>query len=121
MLEMLQRSEVSNPPGFGAKIASQVLRSEELKKMWYTDMITMSDRIRSMRKALYDHLLALETPGSWDHLIRQSGMFGFLGLSAEVVVQLRGMSESLDIKVPVRKDENANPRYCRAISCLHGR
>jgi aspartate aminotransferase len=36
-------------------------------------------------------------------------MFGFLGLSAEVVVQLRGMSESLDIKVPVRKDENANP------------
>ncbi|OQE18221.1 hypothetical protein PENSTE_c018G09360 [Penicillium steckii] len=89
MLEMLQRSEVSNPPGFGAKIASQVLESEELKQMWYADMVTMSDRIRSMRKALYDHLLALETPGSWNHLIRQSGMFGFLGLSPEVVVKLR--------------------------------
>lgn len=59
MLEMLQRSEVSNPPGFGAKIAAQVLESEELKQMWYADMVTMSDRIRSMRKALYDHLLAL--------------------------------------------------------------
>lgn len=29
-------------------------------------------------------------PGSWDHLIQQSGMFGFLGLSPEVVLKLRG-------------------------------
>lgn len=107
MLEMLQRSEVSNPPGFGAKIASQVLGSEELKQMWYADMVTMSDRIRSMRKALYDHLLALETPGSWNHLIRQSGMFGFLGLSPEVVVKLRGRSKSLAVN-PKEKDDDAN-------------
>lgn len=59
MLEMLQRSEVSNPPGFGAKIASQILGSKELKQMWYADMVTMSDRIRSMRTALYEHLIAL--------------------------------------------------------------
>jgi aspartate/tyrosine/aromatic aminotransferase len=31
-------------------------------------------------------------PGSWDHLIRQSGMFGFLGLSPEIVLKLKGQS-----------------------------
>lgn len=62
MLEMLQRSEVSNPPAFGAKIASQVLGTPELRQMWYDDMVTMSGRIRSMRRALYEHLLSF---GRW--------------------------------------------------------
>lgn len=56
MLEMLQRSEVSNPPAFGAKIASEVLNTEELRQMWFADMVTMSQRIRLMRRALYDKL-----------------------------------------------------------------
>ena len=55
---MLQRSDVSNPPAFGANIASQILGRDDLK-MWYADMITTSDRIRSMRNAFYDHLLSL--------------------------------------------------------------
>lgn len=28
-------------------------------------------------------------PGTWDHLIKQSGMFGFLGLSRDVVLELK--------------------------------
>ena len=35
------------------------------------------------------------TPGLWKHLLRQSGMFGFLGLSPNVVTELRGMRSSL--------------------------
>ena len=58
MLEMLQRSEVSNPPGFGAKIASEVIGNDELRKQWYQDMVTMSDRIRSMRETLYKNLVS---------------------------------------------------------------
>lgn len=53
---MLQRSEVSNPPAYGAKIASTILNDEGLRGMWYEDLITMSSRIRAMRTALYDHL-----------------------------------------------------------------
>ena len=106
MLEMLQRSEVSNPPAFGAKIASQVLGNDELRQMWFQDMMIMSGRIRSMRAALYEKLISFGkssrvavcgrlftyagAPGSWDHLIQQSGMFGFLSLSHEVVLKLRG-------------------------------
>lgn len=59
MLAMLQRSEISNPPAFGAKIASLVLGTDELRQMWYADMITMSERIRAMRKALHDDLVSL--------------------------------------------------------------
>lgn len=58
MLEMLQRSEVSNPPAFGAKIASQVLGNDELRQMWFQDMMIMSGRIRSMRAALYEKLIS---------------------------------------------------------------
>jgi aspartate aminotransferase len=105
MLEMLQRSEVSNPPAYGAKIASTILSSASLRQAWYDDLITMSDRIRSMRKALHDTLMSNGkspgitsantltgpgAPGSWEHLVRQSGMFGFLGLSPSVVLKLRG-------------------------------
>ncbi|GMF73695.1 unnamed protein product [Aspergillus oryzae] len=57
VLEMLQRSEVSNPPAYGAMIASAILGDETLKEMWYADLITMSGRIRSMRQALYDGLI----------------------------------------------------------------
>ncbi|KAJ6016109.1 Aspartate [Penicillium herquei] len=90
MLEMLQRSEVSNPPGFGAKIASEVIGNDSLKEQWFQDMKTMSGRIRAMRAALYQNLISSGAPGSWDHLIQQSGMFGFLGLSLDVVLRLRG-------------------------------
>ncbi|KAG9679104.1 aromatic-amino-acid aminotransferase, partial [Aureobasidium melanogenum] len=88
-LEMLQRSEVSNPPAFGAKIASVVLGSEKQRNAWFEDLKTMSSRIRVMRESLHDALIACEAPGSWDHLKQQTGMFGFLGLCPEVVTKLR--------------------------------
>lgn len=56
MLEMLQRSEVSNPPAYGAKIASTILADATLREAWHDDLITMSSRIRSMRSKLYDSL-----------------------------------------------------------------
>ncbi|PWY76071.1 aromatic-amino-acid aminotransferase [Aspergillus sclerotioniger CBS 115572] len=88
-LEMLQRAEVSNPPAYGAKIAATILSSPELKDLWYKDLETMSGRIRDMRVALYDALIKHGVPGNWDHLIRQSGMFGFLGLESDVVLRLK--------------------------------
>ncbi|RDH28573.1 pyridoxal phosphate-dependent transferase [Aspergillus welwitschiae] len=89
VLEMLQRSEVSNPPAYGAKIAATILAEQELKALWYRDLETMSGRIRAMRRALYDSLNSNGAPGNWDHLIRQSGMFGFLGLAPDVVQKLK--------------------------------
>lgn len=41
----------------------------------------MSGRIISMRKALHHELTKLNTPGNWDHIITQIGMFSFTGLN----------------------------------------
>ena len=58
VLESLQRSEISNPPAFGARIAANIMSDEELRESWFEDLRTMSGRIQSMRKALYDGLVA---------------------------------------------------------------
>lgn len=115
VMERLQRSEISNPPAFGAKIASTILNNAELRKMWYQDLITMSSRIQNMRHALFERLVEngmlspcnlfvmglsgllmvfLGAPGNWDHIIRQTGMFAILGLSPDVVSRLKGNVEA---------------------------
>ena len=43
----------------------------------------MSSRIIQMRAALRDRLVKLGTPGTWDHITQQIGMFSFTGLTRE--------------------------------------
>ncbi|KAF3907936.1 hypothetical protein ABW21_db0205031 [Orbilia brochopaga] len=88
-LAILQRSEISNPPIYGARIASTVLNDTTLFKEWQDDLCTMSGRIIAMRQALYDHLVKLGTPGTWTHITSQIGMFSFTGLSEPQVQKLR--------------------------------
>lgn len=45
--------------------------------------MTMADRIRQMRQELYQALKVNGTPGSWEHIINQCGMFSFTGLTRE--------------------------------------
>lgn len=87
-LSSLIRSEVSNPPAYGAKIVAKILNSPELTKQWHQDMITMSSRITEMRHELRDRLVAQGTPGTWDHIVEQCGMFSYTGLSPEMVKRL---------------------------------
>ncbi|KAF9890613.1 hypothetical protein FE257_005744 [Aspergillus nanangensis] len=89
VLESIQRSEISNPPAFGARVAATILGDNDLRKLWFQDMKTMSSRIQSMRRLLYDYLVKHNTPGNWNHILEQSGMFGFLGLAPEIVVELK--------------------------------
>ncbi|KAI5195612.1 aromatic-amino-acid aminotransferase [Aureobasidium subglaciale] len=58
-LESLTRSEISNPPAYGAKIATKILEDEDLLAQWHEDLLTMSSRILGMRRALYDALSKL--------------------------------------------------------------
>ncbi|KAJ5327859.1 aminotransferase [Penicillium brevicompactum] len=88
-LAILQRSEISNPPAYGARIASRVLNDPVLFKEWEQDLRTMSGRIQEMRTGLRQRLEAKGTPGSWEHITSQIGMFSFTGLSEEQVMTLR--------------------------------
>lgn len=48
----------------------------------------MSSRIREMRKVLREKIEALGTPGTWDHITKQIGMFSYTGLNRKLVTQL---------------------------------
>lgn len=87
-LNKLTRSEISNPPAYGAKIVASVLADPELRKQWEEDLITMSSRIIKMREELRRRLIALGTPGTWDHITNQTGMFSFTGLTPEMAERL---------------------------------
>ncbi|KAI9204690.1 pyridoxal phosphate-dependent transferase [Polychytrium aggregatum] len=80
-LERITRSLISNPPTFGARIVSLVLNNPELYEQWKTELKSMADRIILMREQLYDALVKHETPGTWNHIVDQIGMFSFTGLN----------------------------------------
>ncbi|KAI9924953.1 hypothetical protein ASPWEDRAFT_119710 [Aspergillus wentii DTO 134E9] len=88
-LAILQRSEISNPPAYGARIVSRVLNDPQLYAEWEEDLRTMSGRITQMRSGLRQRLEAKGTPGSWSHVTSQIGMFSFTGLTEAQVKVLR--------------------------------
>lgn len=88
-LAILQRSEISNPPLYGARIAGIVLNDSALFAEWEENLTEMSGRIKSMRNALRSKLEELGTPGTWNHITDQIGMFSFTGLSEKQVLRLR--------------------------------
>jgi aspartate aminotransferase len=88
-LAILQRSEISNPPAYGARIASLVLNDDALFAEWKENLRTMSGRIIEMRKQLRGKLEELKTPGTWNHITEQIGMFSFTGLTEEQVLRIR--------------------------------
>ena len=89
-LAILQRSEISNPPAYGARIASLVLNDPALFKEWEANLKTMAGRIIDMREALRGKLEELNgKPGSWQHITDQIGMFSFTGLTEKQTLVMR--------------------------------
>lgn len=84
-----QRPLVSMAPQFGARVAAAVLSQRDLRDMWMTDLEVMSGRIKAMRQALYDELVMLRTSGTWEHIVEQTGMFSYTGLTQQQVTELQ--------------------------------
>ena len=77
-LKIIIRPMYSNPPLHGARIASTILRDEQLYRLWEGEVKHMADRIIQMRDRLYDNLVAQNTPGEWSHIKKQIGMFRYV-------------------------------------------
>ncbi|POS79494.1 hypothetical protein DHEL01_v202116 [Diaporthe helianthi] len=88
ILENAQRATISTPPLYGARIAEAVLTTPEIRAQWALDLVTMSGRIMAMRRRLFEELVKLGAPGDWSHVVKQSGMFGFLGLTPAQIEHL---------------------------------
>uniref|UniRef100_A0A1I8NTU3 Aspartate aminotransferase, cytoplasmic n=1 Tax=Stomoxys calcitrans TaxID=35570 RepID=A0A1I8NTU3_STOCA len=82
---LLIRGMYSNPPAYGSRIVSTVLNNADLRKEWMDCIKTMSGRIIKMRQALRSRLEELKTPGTWNHITQQIGMFSYTGLNEKQV------------------------------------
>lgn len=91
----------------GSKLATIILQSPYLFDQWLGDLKNMSLRIKGMRKALFDELIKLGTPGNWEHIVSQVsfrifardksndsqtfqvGMFSYTGLTETKVASIQ--------------------------------
>lgn len=103
LLQNVQRQTISTPPAYGARIAAAVLSNPDCFKRWQQDLITMSSRIKSMRQRLYDELVRLKTPGDWSHLINQTGMFGYTGITSTQIKHLEDMEPTVPLIATANK------------------
>lgn len=72
------------PPKHGALIVEAILNDVDLHAEWLGNIKVMTGRIKSIRLSLYNALMRLKTPGSWNHIVDQIGMFWYSGLSGEL-------------------------------------
>jgi aspartate aminotransferase len=80
-MEIIIRTTWSNPSNHGGRVVATILNNPALCAEWKNHVAMMADRIKLMRDLLRSKLRALGTPGSWDHIVQQAGMFSYTGLS----------------------------------------
>jgi len=82
-IKMIARAMYSNPSTHGGKIAELLLSDNDIKREWIDkDIVTMSNRIISMRQKLRDYLEnTLKSNICWKHITDQIEMFCFTGLT----------------------------------------
>jgi aromatic-amino-acid transaminase len=88
-LKFTIRRNYSNPPMHGGQIVARVLTDAELRPMWEAEVVVMRDRIRAMRRALFDALSAKLPGRDFSYFLTQKGMFSYTGLSPEQCDRLK--------------------------------
>ena len=85
----LVRTIYSVPPDHGAAVVSLILHDEALRSDWIAELTKMRERLREMRVLLNDALVEKAPDHDFSHLVRATGMFCFLGISAGQVARLK--------------------------------
>jgi len=87
-LKIFIRQAYSSPPRHGAAIVYKLLSTPDLKAMWLKELEFMSSRILAMRAALQSAIEEKKTPGTWNHITDQIGMFSYTGLTTPQVERM---------------------------------
>ncbi|XP_064603392.1 aspartate aminotransferase, cytoplasmic-like isoform X2 [Liolophura sinensis] len=77
------------PSHHGAAIVTQILQDVQLYQEWRENVETAIKRLGEVRRGLYQKLTDLQTPGHWERMLQQRGMFAFVGINAAQVKSLR--------------------------------
>lgn len=123
-LRALSRIAYSTCPAYGARLVHYILSDPERKRKWKLECKGLADRINSIRRTLYDKLLAYNVKGTWEHVIEQRGMFSYTGVSPEAVLQMRRdyhiyMLESGRISIAGLNSHNVD-RFVQALVTVLG-
>lgn len=82
------RANYSMPPSHGAALVEMILQDAALSQNWIHELTGMRQRIAQLRVGLADHLQQQGAPQDFNFIIRQKGMFSFLGISPQQVNRL---------------------------------
>lgn len=119
LLVSLVRSEFSFAPAFGARVATIVQTDEELQKVWAQDVLDVTLRLKHVRQKLLDTFTRLQTPGNWEPVIKQNGLFWFTGLTAaqtKLLLEEHHIYGTANGRVNVAGLNDSNiETYCRAV------
>ena len=88
-LSNIVRTIYSLPPDHGAAVVARILDDPGLHSDWLAEVAEMRDRLRNMRALLNERLQAKAPNHDFSHLVRATGMFCFLGISAQQVEALK--------------------------------
>jgi aspartate/tyrosine/aromatic aminotransferase len=80
-LKLVIRPMYSSPPKHGAELVMKVLGDKARLEAWKKELSGMADRILEVRDLLRKGLEQKGTPGTWNHITDQIGMFSFTGLT----------------------------------------
>ncbi|KAL0227783.1 hypothetical protein RCL1_003926 [Eukaryota sp. TZLM3-RCL] len=87
-VKKIVRSIYSSPPVQGERLVTGVLSSAKRFEQWKVELKEMTDRIHRTRQLLHEALVNNGTPGNWDHVLKQIGMFSYTGLTREQSLKL---------------------------------
>jgi len=87
-LKMVVRPMYSSPPIHGALLVKKILGTPLMLNAWKVELSSMADRVLEVRSLLRAGLEKKGTPGTWNHITDQIGMFSFTGLSPEMCERL---------------------------------
>merc|ERR1712203_554409 len=87
-LKVVVRPMYSSPPIHGALLVIKILGIPQLCNEWKTQLKEMADRIWDVRAKLRRGLESKGTPGTWNHVTDQIGMFSFTGMSVKACERL---------------------------------
>ncbi|KAG6009347.1 hypothetical protein E4U21_002655 [Claviceps maximensis] len=88
-MKLQARAETGAQPAFGAAIVEIILADPELRRSWQDSVGHMAAELQRRRALLKAELVALGTPGRWNSITEQVGMFFFTGFTSEQVTRLR--------------------------------
>lgn len=88
-LTNIARGIYSMPPDHGAAIVDRILRDPQLRALWESELTAMRERINGLRELLVGKLIEKGSPKDFSFIANERGMFSFLGLTREQIVQLR--------------------------------